>query len=140
MKTQSMSIKEFMNYEKEPFSVKVERHWKKYGRIYKVAGITLIILATGTSAFAMVDPATPAASTLGIGVEARKLYTQLVGIGKWIIIFKGGIDIIKGLGNGDAEGVKKSFFTYLLMYLFLLALPYGMDQVEKIVMSASVNQ
>jgi hypothetical protein len=128
MKTQVMSIKDFMNYEKEPFSVKVERHLKKYGKIYKVAGLTLIVFSTANVAFA---------SELGIEPAARQLYHQLVRIGKWIIIFKGGFDTIKNIGIGDFEAAKKNFFAYLLTYLFLIALPYGMDQVEKIGISAS---
>lgn len=131
MKTQVMSIKNFMNYEKEPFSVKVERHFKKYGKVYKVAGLTIILVSVSSSAFAA-----------GIGIEpaAKQLYRQLVGLGKWVIIFKGGFDIIKGMSNGDLEGAKKCFFAYLVTYLFLYALPYGMDQVDKLVNSVSSNQ
>jgi hypothetical protein len=123
MKTEVMSISEFLHREKEPFSVKVERHFKKYGMVYKVAGITIIFL-TGVeiSAFA----------SSGIDVEARKLYKELLGIGKWIIVFKGGFDTLKMIGNGDFDAAKKSFFGYLLTYLFLLGLPYGLDKVDGI--------
>lgn len=126
MKTESMSISAFLNgQEKEPFSVKMERHFKKYGFVYKVAGATVIILVAGGGfdyAFA----------STGIDRAGRKLYITLVNIGKWIIIFKGGVDIIKALGNGDIEHAKKSFFGHLLTYLFLLGLPFGMDKVDEI--------
>lgn len=130
MKTETMSISQFLHREKEPFSVKVERHFKKYGMIYKVAGVTIIILTAG-SGFAFADG-------LGIDDEARKLYRQLINVGKWVIVFKGGIDIIKSMGNGDIDSAKKSFFGYLLTYLFLLGLPYGLDKMDEIVRHVTV--
>jgi hypothetical protein len=118
-----MSISEFLRgREPEPFSAKVERHFKKYGTVYKVAGITVIFLLSGSSALA--------AGT--IDVEARKLYIELVKIGKWVIIFKGAIDIIKALGDGDNASAKKTFITSLLTFLILLGLPYGMDKIGEI--------
>jgi hypothetical protein len=132
MRTESMSISEFMNGPKaEPFSAKVERHFKKYGMIYKVAGVTLIILTSGLGSHAF------AAS--GIDTEARKLYRELIGIGKWIIVFKGGFDILKMIGSGDLDSAKKSFFGYLLTYLLLLGLPYGLDKVDDIFNSVSAT-
>jgi hypothetical protein len=109
--------------EPEPFSAKVERHFKKYGTIYKVAGITVILIAGfDASVFA----------SSGIDTEARKLYIELVKIGKWVIIFKGAIDIIKSLGDGDNAAAKKTFITSLLTFLILLGLPYGMDKINEI--------
>ncbi|MBO0962402.1 hypothetical protein J1P26_22120 [Neobacillus sp. MM2021_6] len=123
MKTEVMSIGQFLHKEKEPFSIKVERHFKKYGTIYKVAGVTIILLTTlDITAFA----------SSGIDTEARKLYKELLGIGKWIIVFKGGFDILKKLSSEDVDAAKKSFFGYLLTYLFLLGLPYGLDKVDGI--------
>lgn len=123
MKTEVLSIGEFFHREKEPFALKVERHFKKYGMIYKVAGVTIILLTgIGSDVFA----------SSGIDKEANKLYTELLGIGKWIIIFKGGFDTLKSIGNGDFDSAKKSFFGYLLTYLFLLALPYGMEKIDTV--------
>jgi hypothetical protein len=123
MRTESMSISEFLNGRKaEPFSAKVERHFRKYGTVYKVAGITVIFLLSGSSALAAGS----------IDVEARKLYIELVKIGKWVIIFKGAIDIIKALGDGDNASAKKTFITSLLTFLILLGLPYGMDKIGEI--------
>jgi hypothetical protein len=125
MKVQTVgTISEFLHREKEPFSAKVERHFKKYGMVYKVAGVTLIILTSGLGSHAF------AAS--GIDIEARKLYRELIGLGKWVIVFKGGFDILKMIGTGDLESAKKSFFGYLLTYLFLLGLPYALDKVDGI--------
>jgi hypothetical protein len=130
MRTESMSISEFMHgRQTEPFSAKVERHFKKYGMVYKVAGVTAILVMTGDVAFA----------ASGIDTEASKLYKELIGIGKWIIVFKGGFDILKMIGSGDLESAKKSFFGYLLTYLLLLGLPYGLDKVDDIFNSVSAT-
>jgi hydrogenase maturation factor len=123
MKTEVMSISEFLHRKEEPFSVKIERHFRKYGTVYKIAGITVILLAGfDASTFA----------STGIDREARKLYIELVKIGKWVIIFKGAIDIIKALGDGDNASAKKTFITSLLTFLILLGLPYGMDKIGEI--------
>jgi hypothetical protein len=123
MRTEVMSVSEFLNGRKEePFSVKVERHFRKYGTVYKIAGVTVIFLLSGSSALAAGS----------IDVEARKLYIELVKIGKWVIIFKGAIDIIKALGDGDNASAKKTFITSLLTFLILLGLPYGMDKIGEI--------
>jgi hypothetical protein len=120
-----MSISEFLNgRQSEPFSAKVERHFKKYGMVYKVAGVTLIILTSGLGSHAF-------AAGL-IDIEAQKLYKELVGIGKWFIVFKGGINVIKSVGNGDFDAAKSSFFSSVFIYLILLALPYGLDKIDGI--------
>jgi hypothetical protein len=124
-KVESMSISQFLNSEKETLAMKAERHFKKYGFVYKVVGVTVLIFVAGGGfdyAFA----------SNGIDAPARKLYKEVVNIGKWVIVFKGGIDTIKSIGNGDFDAAKKSFFGYLLTYLFLLGLPYGMDKVDEV--------
>lgn len=129
MKTQVMSIKDFMNYEKEPFLLKVERHLKKYGKVYKVAGLAAIILIT---------PHGAVFASGGIDVEAGKLYKQLVSVGRWIIVFKAAIEMLKSLSNGDIESGKRIFFTHLMVYLLLLGLPYGLEKVDQVF--ASINK
>jgi hypothetical protein len=123
MKTQSMSIKDFMNYEKETFLTKVERHFNKYGRVYQVAGLTAVVL---------IAPHGAVFASSFIDSGANRLYKELIGIGKWLIIFKGGFDVLKQCGNGDFESAKKGFFGYVLTYLFLLGLPFIMDEVDKV--------
>lgn len=125
-KIEVLSINEFLKggKQKEPFNEKIERHFKKYGFVYKVAGVTIILLTSGIGGAAF--------ASNGIDVPARKLYSEIVGVGKWVIVFKGGIDTIKSIGNGDFDAAKKSFFSYLLTYLFLLGLPYGMDKVDEV--------
>jgi hypothetical protein len=124
-----MSISEFMNGKKkaepEPFRVKFERHLTKYGMAYKIAGATAVILVAGGGfdyAFA----------STGIEAGAQQLYSKLLSLGKWIIIFKGGFDIIKRMTDGDFDGAKKGFLSYLIVYIFLLGLPWAMDQVDSL--------
>lgn len=129
MKKERMSINEFLNG-KEPESLKskLDRHFKKYGIVYKVVGATVIIFVAGGGfdyAFA----------STGIDKVASNLYTELMNIGKWIIIFKGGIDIIKAISSGDMPSAKKQFFSYLMIYLMLLGLPYGLDKVDEVFQS-----
>jgi hypothetical protein len=123
MKVQTVgSISEFLHKQEEPFSTKVERHFKKYGVAYKAAGITIILLASGGNALAAGS----------IDIEARKLYRELVNIGQWIIAFKGAIDIIRALGDGDVGSAKKTFISALLTFIILKSLPFGMDKVSQI--------
>ena len=136
-----MSINQFLRgKENEKFSVKVDRHFKKYGFIYKIVGSTAIILISGGALdYAFASNVNDAVSA-GIDREARGLYRELVNIGKWFIIFKGGIEVIKSVGNGDVDTAKKSFFSHLMTYLFLLALPYGLDKVDGIFTKATIGR
>jgi hypothetical protein len=122
MKVQTVgSVSEFLRRQEEPLSVKVERHFKKYGFVYKAAGITIILLASGGTVFAS-----------DLDVEARSLYRELVRIGKWIIAFKGAFDILRALSDGDINAAKKTLISSLITFLILLGLPYGLDKVDKV--------
>lgn len=125
-KYECMSISEFMGQKTQPVPSKLEMHLKKYGVVYKIIGSTIIIFASGFDY---------ASAATGIDVGARKLYYEIVNIGKWIIVFKGGIDIVKSVTNGDFDSAKKGFFSYLLIYLLLLGLPYGLDKVDEVFQS-----
>lgn len=123
MKVQTVgSVSEFLNRKEEPFSAKVERHFKKYGIVYKVAGITAIYLASGGTVLA----------SSGMEIGAERLYSKLLIIGKWVIIFKGGFDIIKNMASGDFDSAKKGFISYLIVYVFLFGLPWAMNEVDSI--------
>lgn len=107
---------------------KIVTHLKKHKIKYQIVGITLIIFTTGvfdTSVFA---------STGGTGLDAggRHIYRKLVGLGKWVIIIKGGFDSIQSAIKGDFGSAKSSFLQYLLIYIILLALPWSMNQIEEV--------
>jgi hypothetical protein len=126
MKTQVVgSVSEFLNGRQveESLGAKVERHINKYGSFYRIGAVTVIVLLSGSHAFATVG---------GIEIGAEKLYEKLLSIGKWIIIFKGGFDTIKHMAGGDFDSAKKGIFSYLLVYIFLFGLPWAMDEVDMI--------
>lgn len=115
------TIGDFMN--NTPRSSKT--HWEKYGFVYKVVGTTMIFLVAGGG----LDYAFAASA---LDVSANRVYYKLVEVGKWIIIFKGGLETIKAVSGGDFESAKKSFFAHLIIYLLLLGLPYGFNEIDKL--------
>lgn len=117
-KTQTMSIKEFMNYKKTEVNK---------GKIYKtllVTGITAVTLFSGFDI--------SFAAESGIDEAARSIYDKLLLVGKWIIIIKGGIDTVNSVVQGDVGGAKRNFLGYLVVYLILNGLPWAMDQVDQV--------
>ncbi|MEK3969424.1 hypothetical protein [Paenibacillus sp. FSL H7-0323] len=100
---------------------KVTKSVMKKETLIKVAGITLLLLIG--------LPATSHAAT-GIDAVADKLYKKLLNVGKWIIVMKGGIDTIQSAIQGDVQSAKKNFLGYLLVYVVLWALPWGLKQVD----------
>ncbi|MEK4355226.1 hypothetical protein MKX41_31025 [Paenibacillus sp. FSL R5-0475] len=100
---------------------KITKSVMKKETLIKVAGITLLLLIG--------LPDTSHAAT-GIDAVADKLYKKLLNVGKWIIIMKGGIDTIQSAIQGDVQSAKKNFLGYLLVYVVLWALPWGLKQVD----------
>jgi hypothetical protein len=134
---ETMSITEFMRKERQDYVIVLDasdikrgigRHLKKHGTKYAVTGISLVLVGTPTDVFA----------STGIDKGATKIYLKLVNIGKWVIIVKGGIDIITSITNGDVDAAKKRFFGYLMAYGALFALPWGMGEVERLFEDESV--
>ena len=76
----------------------------------------------------------PAAVEAATGVDAggRRIHAKIVGVGKWVIIIKGTIDCIQSVLNGDFQMAKKQFFGYLMCFAIMLALPWGMDEIEAV--------
>lgn len=99
----------------------ITRALMKKETIIKIAGITILMLVA--------LPGTSHAAT-GIDVVADKLYKKLLNVGKWIIILKGGIDTIQNAVQGDLQASKKNFLGYLLVYVVLWGLPWGLKQVD----------
>jgi hypothetical protein len=92
--------------------------------LWQGAGYAVVILVASAGfdvAFAMEG---------GLDKHAEKIYDKLLGVGKWVIIFKGGIETIKSISQSDMQGAQKNFLQYLLIYGLLWALPWGMDEVE----------
>jgi len=98
------------------------------GTLIKVFGITFIVMAgLPNSTFA-------AAAGTGIDAGADKVYKKLLLIAKWVIIFKGGIDTIKSVAEGDLAAAKKNFLGYGVTYAILWGLPWMMKEIDKLCM------
>lgn len=65
--------------------------------------------------------------------KAEKLYfTTFMDIAKWVIIIKGGWDIVIKTLKEDFEGAKKCIVQYLLIFAVLMGLPWALSMVEGI--------
>ncbi|MGO4496448.1 hypothetical protein AB4114_11180 [Paenibacillus sp. 2RAB27] len=119
----TMSIPDFVRcgWQEETVIKKLLAHLNRNKIKYRVIG-TAIILFVGLSGFAH-------AST-GIDVGARKLYKQILSVGKWIIIIKGDIDTIKCGMDGDTTGVKSKMIGYSVTYASLWALPWLFNEID----------
>lgn len=123
----TMSIQDFMSGKPwdcdKPFDALIE-HLKRYKIAYRIIGMTLIIFLSGGFDF------TALASSGSIDTKGYVLYRKLLSIGKWVIIIKGGWDTINNTIKGDFDAAKRSFFSYLLIYIVLLGLPWALNQVD----------
>lgn len=119
-RTKKMSISEFMACPKQP-TIKKKIDKKKV--ILTVAGFTVCIFLGAYDV---------ALASTGIDAGAKVVYYKLVQIGKWIIIIKGAIDIIQSMAQGDFQAAKRHSLSYILIYVLLLGLPWGMDQVDQV--------
>ena len=95
---------------------------KKFLRnpIFHVAIIVFITM--------LLSPTPVLASSVDDG--GMRIYKKLTGIGKWAIVIKGAIDVIQSAINGDYQQAKTQFMGYLLCFAILLALPYGLNEIE----------
>jgi hypothetical protein len=123
---QTMTIPQFMqrDFHINTHIDKLIAHMKRHKIAYRIIGTTIIImLATADVAFA---------ATTGIDVGGRRIYSKLLSLSKWVIIIKGGFDIINNTVKGDFDVAKKSFFSYLMVYIILLGLPWALDQIDMV--------
>jgi hypothetical protein len=94
------------------------------GTAIHCVGFSMVLL-TGfeSSAFA--------AGNTGIDAGANQLYKKLLNIAKWVIVFKGGMDTVKDVTDGDLHAARKHFLGYLVTYAILWVLPWGMNEVDR---------
>lgn len=59
-------------------------------------------------------------------------FGTFMNIAKWVIIIKGGWDIIAKTLKEDFEGAKKSIVQYLVVFAVLMGLPWALEMVEEI--------
>ena len=127
-KTEVIPFNQFFNNSDadDNFKNTLIKHLNKYKIVYRIIGTTIIIFSSG-----IIDPSAFAAPT-GIDVGGARIYEKLVGLGKWVIIFKGGWDTIQNTIKGDFDMAKRSFLQYLMVYIILLALPWSLKQVDSV--------
>jgi hypothetical protein len=127
-----MTIREFLHREEISFTEKAKRHIKKNKSFYiTVAGYTIFFICAGSFDVS-------AAGQMDIDGKGKQLYTKLVlGVGKWIVMFKGAFDIVQSAMAGDLASVKTKMIGYLLIFLALLGLPWAFDQVQDLIDSAN---
>ncbi|MCI3922512.1 hypothetical protein MO973_19965 [Paenibacillus sp. TRM 82003] len=123
-----MTIPQFMSgswkTEEDRFIDKVVAHLKKHKIVYQIIGTTLIISLA----------AAPDVSFAATGIDAggRKIYSKLLSLAKWIIIIKGGWDTINNTVKGDFDSAKRTFFSYLIVYIILLGLPWSLNEIDAV--------
>lgn len=94
-----------------------------------VKGILLTSLLTGVVYLNLDD----LAHASNITVKAERFYFgTFMNIAKWVIIIKGGWDVIAKTLKEDFEGAKKSVVQYLVVFAVLMGLPYALEMVEDI--------
>lgn len=73
----------------------------------------------------------------GLDTVARKFYfDNFIGIAKWIIVGKGGWDIVSRTMKEDFDGAKRGILQYMLIFAVLMGLPWALEQVEVIFQEA----
>lgn len=91
----------------------------------------LIKLAIAGTIFYFTMDATVFAA--GIEAKAEELYfDKFIGIAKWVIIGKGGWDIVTKTLKEDFDGAKRSILQYMMIFAVLMGLPWGLTMVEDI--------
>lgn len=69
----------------------------------------------------------------GIESKAEAIYfDKFIGIAKWVIIGKGGWDIVTKTLKEDFDGAKRSILQYMMIFAVLMGLPWGLSVVEDI--------
>ena len=90
-------------------------------------GVLLTSLLTGAAFLSLDDPAY--ASDITRKAE-RFYFGTFMTIAKWVIIIKGGWDIVTKTLKEDFEGAKRSVVQYLMVFAVLMGLPYALEMVE----------
>lgn len=130
-KIQTVSIPQFMTSGFPPrvtAASLVGEHWRKHHKTYiQITGIAVSVLIMGAADPSVVTAATGAT---GIDIKAHHIYDKLCLIGKWIIVVRGGIDIISSMSQGELDSMKKKIVAYIVGYVALLGLPWILDQAS----------
>ena len=92
-----------------------------------IKGVLLTSLLTGVAFLSLDD----LAYASDITRKAERFYFgTFMTIAKWVIIIKGGWDIVTKTLKEDFEGAKRSVVQYLMVFAVLMGLPYALEMVE----------
>jgi hypothetical protein len=108
-----------------------EKTLKKGGLFVQKSSVNRCFLEIGVTAAVLLVPAAVEAAT-GIDAGGRRIHASIVSVGKWVIIIKGSIDCIQSVLSGDVQLAKRQFFGYLMCFGIMLALPWGLNEIEAI--------
>ncbi|HZG83815.1 hypothetical protein [Paenibacillus sp.] len=135
-RTEVIPFREFVRGEWKPKTTVeiIVEHFDRNKIVYRVAGVTATLCLAGADLSFAADAVSAFAPTTqdAIDAKAEAIYRPLVGIGKWVIVFKGGLDTVTNMVQGDMISARKNFLGYLLVYVILLGLPWCLEQVEGI--------
>lgn len=113
------------NRKKNQFTF-ILRHIDRHKVVYRIGTVTLTLLL----GFGVGEAMAAGATSTGIDAGGELLYMKLVRIGKWVILIKGAFDAITATVQGDFISARKTALSYILLYVILLGLPWGFNQVE----------
>ena len=69
----------------------------------------------------------------GITDTSNQLYKKVLGLGRAVILIKGGLEIVQLSLAGDFQAAKKTILGYLGIYALLLILPWGLDEIDSLI-------
>ena len=106
---------------KNSIRIHLKKHWIKYLQGGLIVGYIILI-----------------DSSVALGVEtitetSDKFYRKVLGLGRAVILIKGGLEIVQHSLAGDFQASKKTALSYFGMYALLLLLPYGLDQIDSLI-------
>lgn len=113
----------FLVVESSSLTSRIQDHFSRNQQVYLNAAIALAALGLGADMDAH-------AEVNILDVKADQVYGKLADVGKWVIIFKGGSDVIGSMTDGDLGRMKKRVIGYVIGYVVLLFLPWGFDQID----------
>jgi len=106
---------------KNSIKIHLKKHWIKYLQGGLMIGY-----------FILID------SSIALGAKSiedtsDQFYRKVLGLGRAVILIKGGLEIVQHSLAGDFQASKKTALSYFGMYALLLLLPYGLDQIDALI-------
>jgi len=123
-----------VSYKREEHPISEENE-KKLSIDKRKVAIKLIRLGVtvATIYFFGFDGEVFAANQNSLNERAEGFYFgTFIGIARWVIIIKGGWDVINKMLKEDFDGAKRGVFQYIAIFAILLGLPSALKLIEDI--------